>query len=417
MSGPRAAAGEMASPASPKDSASDPVMGTYARQDIVFARGEGSWLITPSGERYLDFGSGVAVNALGHAHPRLVAALTAQAGKLWHTSNVYRVEGQERVAEKLCDVTFAERVFFCNSGAEAVEGAMKLARRYHFVSGHPERNRMITFQGAFHGRTLATLAAAGNQKYLEGFAPPTPGFDNLAFGDHGALEAAINRETAGILVEPIQGEGGIRAMPPQCLKGLRELCDKHGLLLVLDEVQTGVGRTGKLFAHEWAGITPDIMAVAKGLGGGFPVGAILATADAAKGMTPGTHGSTFGGNPLAMAVAAEVLEIVTGPGFLGFIELKALRLKQALAGLKDCFPSIVDDVRGAGLLMGLKLRAAIQPASVVKAALADKLLVIGASDNTVRVMPPLIVTNEDISEGVERLQKALRCIAHQNANS
>lgn len=417
MSGPRAATGAIASPASPKDSASQSVMGTYARQDIVFARGEGSWLLTQSGERYLDFGSGVAVNALGHAHPRLVAALTAQASKLWHTSNVYRVEGQERVAAKLCELTFADRVFFCNSGAEACEGAIKLARRYHFVSGNSERNRIITFHGAFHGRTLAALAAAGNDKYLEGFAPAAGGFDTVPFGDHDALLAAVGPATAGILIEPVQGEGGVRAVPVQCLKGLRDLCDKHGLMLILDEVQTGVGRTGKLFAHELAGITPDIMAVAKGLGGGFPAGAILSTREAAKGMTPGTHGSTFGGNPLAMAVAAEVLEIVAEAKFLEAVELKALRLKQALAGLKNQFSKVVEEVRGVGLLTGLKLTSAYQPSDVVKSALLEKLLVIGASDNTVRVMPPLIVSNEEISEGVERLQNALRRVANNNAKA
>ncbi len=412
MSGSPAAVGKKAGAAPPpKGRASDAVMGTYARQDIVFVRGEGAWLTDASGARYLDFGSGVAVNSLGHAHPRLVAALKEQADKLWHTSNLYRVEGQERVAERLTEITFAERVFFCNSGAEACEGAIKLARRYHFVSGHPQRNRIITFKGAFHGRTLATLAAAGNEKYLEGFGPDMGGFESIEFGDHAALEAAIGPETAAILIEPIQGEGGVRTVPPQCLVGLRELCDKHGLLLIFDEVQCGVGRTGKLFAHEWAGITPDIMAVAKGLGGGFPVGAILATADAAKGMTPGTHGSTFGGNPLAMAVAGTVLDVVTEPGFLDAVTMKALRLKQGMARLKDQFPNIVEDVRGVGLLAGIKLKAGTAPADVVKAALAEKLLLVGAGDNTVRVLPPLNVVDEDISIGIERLAKALQRVA------
>ncbi|NOT70843.1 MAG: aspartate aminotransferase family protein [Hyphomicrobium sp.] len=382
-------------------------MGTYARQDIVFARGEGSWLYTTSGDKYLDFGSGVAVNALGHAHPRLIAALTAQANKLWHTSNLYRVEGQEVLAERLTELTFADRVFFCNSGAEACEGAIKIARRYQYVSGHPERWRIITFRGAFHGRTLTTLAAGGNEKYLEGFGPEADGFDHVAFGDHEALEKAIGPETAAIMIEPIQGEGGVRQVPPQCLVGLRELCDKHGLLLVLDEVQTGVGRTGKLFAHEWAGITPDVMAVAKGLGGGFPVGAILATAEAAKGMTAGTHGSTFGGNPLAMSVAGAVLDVVTESGFLDDVRTRTLRLKQGLASLKDQFPDIVEEVRGEGLLCGLKMKARVQPADVVKAANAEKLLLVGAGDNTVRILPPLNVTDADLSEGVERLSRAL----------
>ncbi|MBK9078478.1 MAG: aspartate aminotransferase family protein [Hyphomicrobium sp.] len=382
-------------------------MGTYARQDVVFARGEGSWLYTTSGDKYLDFGSGVAVNALGHAHPRLVAALTEQAQKLWHTSNLYRVEGQEALAGQLTELTFAERIFFCNSGAEACEGAIKVARRYQYVSGHPERWRIITFRGAFHGRTLATLAAGGNDKYLEGFGPEADGFDHVTFGDHEGLETAIGPETAAIMVEPIQGEGGIRSIPKQCLIGLRELCDKHGLLLVFDEVQTGVGRTGKLFAHEWAGITPDVMAIAKGLGGGFPVGAVLATAEAAKGMTPGTHGSTFGGNPLAMSVAREVIAIVSEPEFLDAVQARALRLKQGLARLKDLYPDLVEDLRGEGLLTGLKLKARVQPAQVVKAATAEKLLLVGAGDNTVRVMPPLNVTDADLAEGVERLSRAL----------
>ncbi|MGE3708963.1 MAG: aspartate aminotransferase family protein, partial [Hyphomicrobiaceae bacterium] len=273
-------------------------MATYARQDVVFERGDGCWLIDTKGERYLDFGSGVAVNALGHAHPHLVQALTEQAQKLWHTSNLYRVAGQERLAERLVAATFADRVFFCNSGAEACEGAIKTARRYQFVSGHQERNRIITFEGSFHGRTLATLAAAGNAKYLEGFGPDMPGFDIVPVGDRSAVEARIGPETAAIMIEPVQGEGGVRVVPADELRWLREVCDKHGLLLVLDEVQTGMGSTGKLFSHEWAGITHDVMATAKGIGGGFPLGAILATEEAAKGMTAGTHGSTFGGNPL-----------------------------------------------------------------------------------------------------------------------
>ncbi len=394
---------------------SSAVMGTYARQDLVFARGEGSWLYTTSGERYLDFGSGVAVNSLGHAHPRLIRALTAQAAKLWHTSNLYRVEGQEELAERLCALTFAERAFFCNSGAEACEGAIKIARRYQFVSGRPERNRIITFKGAFHGRTLATLAAAGNEKYLEGFAPEAGGFDHVEFGDHDALQAAIGPETAAIMIEPIQGEGGVRAVPSQCLQGIRELCDRHGLLLVLDEVQSGVGRTGKLFAHEWADIAPDVMAVAKGLGGGFPVGAILTTEEAAKGMTPGTHGSTFGGNPLAMSVAGAVLDVVTEPGFLDAVRAKSLRVKQSLASIKDRFPAIVEDVRGAGLLTGLKLKSCVTPAQAVKAAISEKLLLVAAGDNTVRVIPPLTVSDEEIAEATDRLAKSLAGIQKQLA--
>lgn len=380
------------------------VMGTYARQDLVFERGEGSWLISTTGDRYLDFGSGVAVNALGHAHPHLVAALTEQAGRLWHTSNLYRVAGQEKVAQRLAALTFADRVFFCNSGAEACEGAIKTARRYHFVSSHPERWRIITFQGAFHGRTLATIAAGGNEKYLEGFGPEVAGFDHVPLGDESAVEAAIGPETAAIMIEPIQGEGGVRVVPASFLQRLRSLCDAHGLLLVLDEVQSGVGRTGRLFAHEWAGVEPDIMAIAKGIGGGFPLGAFLATEEAAKGMTAGTHGSTFGGNPLAMSVANAVLDVILEPEFLANVQQKALRLKQGLASLKDRFPSIIEEVRGQGLLAGLKLKPPV--AELVKAAAAERLLVVGASENVMRLLPPLNVSEEEISEAIERLSRA-----------
>lgn len=389
---------------SPKNP-SPAVMSTYARQNIVFARGEGAWLETETGERYLDFGSGVAVNALGHAHPRLVAALTEQAGNLWHTSNLYRVAGQEKLAERLVASTFADKVFFCNSGAEACEGAIKAARRYHFVSGTSERWRIVTALGAFHGRTLTTLAAAGNPKYLEGFGPEAPGFDHVPFGDLAAVRDAIGPETAAVMVEPVQGEGGVHVGSAEYLRGLREICDEAGILLVLDEVQTGVGRSGKLFSHEWAGITPDIMAVAKGIGGGFPLGAVLATEQAAAGLTPGTHGSTFGGNPLATAVGSAVLEVVLEPGFLESVQQKALRLRQGLARLQDQFPLLVTEVRGQGLLAGIKVNAA--PAEVVAAALAERLLVVGAGDNVVRVLPPLTVADHEISEGIDRLSRAL----------
>ncbi len=385
------------------------VMDTYARQDIVFERGEGSWLISTTGERYLDFGSGVAVNLLGHAHPKLVEALTDQAHKVWHTSNLYRIAGQERLAERLCAVTFAEKVFFCNSGAEACEGAIKLARRYHHVCGRPERYRIITFQGAFHGRTLATIAAAGNEKYLDGFGPRMPGFDVLPLGDMAAVEAAIGPETAAIMVEPVQGEGGIRVVPAEDLRQLRELCDKHGLLLVLDEVQCGFGRTGKLFAHEWAGITPDVMAIAKGLGGGFPVGAFLATAEAAKGMVPGTHGSTFGGNPLAMAVGNAVLDVVLEPGFLEAVQQKANRLKQELARIKDEHPDVVEEIRGLGLLTGIRMKPPV--ADVLKACTAEKLLAVTAGENVLRLLPPLNITDAELSEGIARLSRALRRVS------
>ena len=388
------------------------VMGTYARQNLVFSRGEGSWLFTEAGDAYLDFASGVAVNALGHAHPRLVAALTEQAGKLWHTSNLYRVAGQEALAERLVDVTFADKVFFCNSGAEACEGAIKTARRYHFVNGAPERWRIITFEGAFHGRTLATIAAGGNPKYLEGFGEPAGGFDQVPFGDLEAVQTMIGSETAAIMIEPVQGEGGVRTASDGFLRGLRELCDANGLLLIMDEVQSGVGRTGKLFAHEWAGISPDIMAIAKGIGGGFPVGAFLATSEAAKGMTPGTHGSTFGGNPLATAVGAAVLDAVLEPGFLETVTLRANRLSQGLAQLKDEFPNVVLEVRGKGLLAGVKLAPPV--ADAVKAVIAEKLLTVGAGENVMRVLPPLNVSDAEISEGLARMRRAFAALASKS---
>jgi acetylornithine/N-succinyldiaminopimelate aminotransferase len=385
------------------------VMPTYARQNIVFEKGEGAWLVATSGERYLDFASGVAVNALGHAHPKLIAALNEQAQNLWHCSNLYRVAGQERLAERLCEVTFADKVFFTNSGAEACEGAIKLARRYHFANGHPERWRIVTFKGAFHGRTLATIAAAGNEKYLEGFGEPAPGFDLVAFGDLEAAAAAIGPETAAIMVEPVQGEGGVRVGSNQFLQGLRKLCDDNGLLLVLDEVQCGMGRTGKLFAYEWAGITPDVMAVAKGIGGGFPVGCFAATEEAAKGMVPGTHGSTYGGNPLAMAVGNAVLDAVLEPGFLEQVADTGLRLKQALARVKDEHPDVVEEVRGSGLLAGIKVKPPM--GEVVAACMAEKLLTVGAGENVVRLLPPLNVTDAEISEAVQRLSSALKRVS------
>ena len=394
------------------------VMPTYARQDVTFARGEGSWLIATNGDRYLDFASGVAVNSLGHAHPKLIAALMAQASQLWHTSNLYRVAGQETLSDKLCKAApWADKIFFCNSGAEACEGAIKTARRYQYVAGHPERTRIITFKGAFHGRTLATIAAAGNEKYLEGFGEPAPGFDVLPFGDHDALEKAVTPQTAAIMIEPVQGEGGIRPVPPQCLKGLRELCDKHGLLLIFDEVQCGLGRTGKLFAYEWAGVHPDIMAIAKGIGGGFPVGAFMASAEAAKGMVAGTHGSTFGGNPLAMAVGNAVLDEVLSPGFLDHVQQMALRFKQQLAGLKDEYPEMIEEVRGSGLLMGVRFKAAMPSGDVVKACMGEKFLAVGAGDNVVRVMPPLNVSEAEIGEAVKRLSKALKQLKVQHAKA
>ncbi len=331
---------------------------TYARSDLVFERGEGAYLFTPEGERYLDFGSGVAVTSLGHAHPKLVEALTAQAKKLWHVSNLHRIPGQERLAERLCTVTFADRVFFANSGAEAVECAIKTARRYHATNGAPKRYRLVTFAGAFHGRTLATIAAGGQAKHLEGFGPPVDGFDQVEAGDIKQVEAAIGDATAGILIEPIMGEGGMREVSWRFLQDLRALCDDKGILLVLDEVQSGMGRTGRLFAHEWAGITPDIMATAKGLGGGFPVGACLTTEAAGAGMTAGSHGSTFGGNPLAMAVGNAVLDVMLEPGFLDHVASMGLRLQAAPRRDQGRIP---DGDRGGarpGADAGLEMQAA-----------------------------------------------------------
>ena len=389
------------------DGPSPAVMETYARLNLVFERGEGSWLITEDGQRYLDFGSGVAVNALGHAHPHLISALKAQSEKLWHTSNLYRVGEQERLAERLCGATFADKVFFCNSGAEACEGVIKAARRYHYVKGDPQRWRIITFEGAFHGRTLAMLSAAGNSKHLEGFGVPADGFDHVPFADHDAVEAAITPETAGIMIEPVQGEGGVRKVPPQCLRGLRELCDKHGLLLILDEVQTGVGRTGTFFAHEQSGIVPDLMSVAKGIGGGFPLGAVLASEEAAAGLQPGTHGSTFGGNPLAMAVGNAVLDIVLQPEFLENVSRKSGLLRQRLAEIEDQFSDLVAEVRIAGLLSGLKLHDGVATGDLIASAAEERLLTVGASDNVVRLLPSLNVSEDEISDGLARLRRAL----------
>jgi len=380
-----------------------PVLPTYKRAPLAFDHGKGMRVYTTEGKEYLDFGAGIAVTSLGHAHPRLVEALTEQAQKLWHTSNLYVVPGQEKLAKRLTDATFADTVFFTNSGAEALECSIKMARKYHAAKGHPERYRIITFEGAFHGRTLATIAAGGQAKYIEGFGPKVDGFDQVPFGDQKALLAAITDATAGILIEPIQGEGGMRPVPPKTLKRLREICDKHRILLLLDEVQSGVGRTGKLFAHEWAGITPDIMAIAKGIGSGFPVGACLATEDAAQGMTAGTHGSTFGGNPLAMAVGNAVLDVMLSDGFLERVQKRGLNFKQKLAQLKDSYPDIIEEVRGEGLMMGLKTK--VPNTDFVAAALDQQLLTIGAGDNVVRLLPPLIVSDEDLTEAVGKLER------------
>ena len=381
-----------------------PVLPTYARADLEFERGEGPWLITADGARYLDFGAGIAVNAFGHAHPHLVAALTEQAQMVWHTSNIYRIPGQERLAKRLVEASFADTVFFTNSGAEALECAIKMARKYHAVAGAPERYELITMEGAFHGRTLATIAAGGQQKYLEGFGPATPGFPQVPFGDLKALKEAIGPATAGVLIEPIQGEGGIRVIPTEDLRRIRDICDDAGILLVLDEVQTGMGRTGKLFAHELAGVTPDIMAIAKALGGGFPVGACLATEAAARGMTAGTHGSTFGGNPLAMAVANAVLDLALDRGFLPHVASLGLKLKQKLAMLADQHPRVVESVRGEGLMLGLKCR--VTNTDLVQALRAEHMLTVGAGDNVVRLLPPLNIEEAHLDEAMEKLMTA-----------
>jgi acetylornithine/N-succinyldiaminopimelate aminotransferase len=392
-----------------------PLMPVFARAPLAFERGEGAWLITDKGERYLDFGAGVAVNALGHAHPHLVEALKSQADKLWHTSNLYQIPQAEKLAQRLVDHSFADVVFFANSGAEANEAALKIARKYHAAAGHPEKWRVITFLGAFHGRTLATIAAGGSAKHLEGFGPPVEGFDQVEIGNEAAVLDAIGPATAAIMIEPIQGESGINPVPPAFLKLLRRLCDENDILLIFDEVQTGIGRTGHLFGYEMSGVTPDIMSLAKGLGGGFPVGACLATRRAASGMTPGTHGSTFGGNPLAMAVGNAVLDVILAPGFLDAVKKKGLVLKQKLAGVVDRHPAAVTQIRGEGLMLGLKC---LVPNGEVAAALLDAhVLTVPAGDNVVRIIPPLIVSDQDIHDGVEKIDAALGALEKRLASA
>jgi acetylornithine/N-succinyldiaminopimelate aminotransferase len=390
-----------------------PLYNTYARADLAFERGEGAWLVTADGRRYLDFMGGIAVNVLGHAHPYLVEALKTQAEKLWHVSNIFEIPGQRELGARLVAATFADRVFFTNSGAEAIEAAVKTARRYHFGRGEPDRFRIITFEGAFHGRTLAAIAAGGQAKYIEGFGPKVEGFDQVPFGDRVALEAAIGPQTAAILIEPIQGEGGIRPVPHEELRFLRQLCDERGLLLVLDEIQTGMGRTGRLFAHEWAGITPDIMAIAKGIGGGFPLGACLATREASEAMVAGTHGTTFGGNPLAMAVGNAVLDVVLAESFLEAVRQTGLKLKQKLASLADEHRAVVEEIRGEGLMLGIKCR--VPNTDVIAAARAEGLLLVGAGDNVARLLPPLVIGDADLDEGVRRLDSALGSLVSRAA--
>jgi acetylornithine/N-succinyldiaminopimelate aminotransferase len=380
------------------------VLPTYNRAPLAFTHGQGSWLYTEDGSRYLDLGSGIAVNALGHANPDLVATLTEQAGKLWHVSNVYTIPEQERLAQMLVDKTFADTVFFTNSGTETAELAIKMARKYWYEKGEPQRTEIITFEGAFHGRSTGAIAAAGSEKMTKGFGPLMPGFRQIKWADHDAIRAAITSQTCAVMIEPIQGEGGIRSVPDQCLKGLRDLCDETGTLLIFDEVQCGMGRTGKLFAHEWSGISPDIMMVAKGIGGGFPIGAVLATETAASGMVAGTHGSTYGGNPLGCAVAARVTEIVSDPAFLDAVSAKSAQFRQGLEGLVASHPKVFEAVRGQGLILGLKCTA--PNTDVVKAGYAQHILTVAAADNVLRLLPPLNIPEADIAEALHRLDAA-----------
>jgi acetylornithine/N-succinyldiaminopimelate aminotransferase len=385
----------------------------FARIPLRFERGDGVWLITEDGQRYMDFAAGIAVNSLGHSHPHLVDALKTQAEKLWHVSNLYESPGQERLAQRLCEASFADRVFFGNSGAEALECAIKTARRFHYANGAPQRVRFVTFEGAFHGRTLATLSAGGQAKYLEGFGPRVEGFDQVPFGDVAALKAAITDETAAVLIEPVQGEGGVRVVSHEALREIRAICDAAGILLVFDEVQCGTGRTGKLFAHEWAGVSPDILAVAKGIGGGFPLGACLATEAAAKAMTPGSHGTTYGGNPLAMAVGNAVLDVILEEGFLEHVRDVTLVMKQGLASIADRYPDVISEARGEGLLMGLK--CAVPNTELVGALRGAHLLSVGAGDNVVRLLPPLTVTIDEAREALSRIETAAASLSQPRA--
>lgn len=382
------------------------VLPTYNRAPLTFVKGEGTWLIEADGRRFLDLGAGIAVNALGHAHPALVKALTDQAQALWHTSNLYHIPQQEALADRLVAETFADTAFFCNSGTEACELAVKMARKYFYDAGQPERVEIITFSGSFHGRSSAGIAAGGSEKMTKGFGPLLPGFVHLDLGDSEALNAAITDKTAAIMVEPVQGEGGIRAVPDAELQQMRALCDQHGLLLIFDEVQCGVGRTGRLFAHEWAGVTPDIMMVAKGIGGGFPLGAVLATEKAASGMTAGTHGSTYGGNPLGCAVGCAVLDVVADDAFLAEVNRKAGLMRQRLEGLVAEHPEVFEEVRGTGLMLGLKCK--VVNADVVAAGYANALITVPAADNVIRLLPPLTISDDEIAEAVTRLDAIAR---------
>ena len=378
------------------------ILPTYSRAPMNFVKGEGTWLIEADGRRFLDLGAGIAVNVLGHADPTLTEALTKQAQTLWHVSNLYQIDQQQELADRLTDATFADTVFFTNSGTEACELAVKMARKYWYDKGE-DRSEIIAFEGAFHGRSSAAIAASGAEKMVKGFGPLLPGFKQVPFADHDALRAAVTDKTCAIMIEPVQGEGGIIPIPDQCLKGLRDLCDETGTLLIFDEVQCGVGRTGKLFAHEWSGVTPDIMMVAKGIGGGFPLGAVLATEDAASGMTLGTHGSTYGGNPLACAVGNAVMKTVADPTFLDEVNRKAGKLRQKLEGLVATHPEVFAFVRGTGLMLGLK--CVVPNAEVVKAGFAHEVIVVPAAENIVRLLPPLNISDDEIDEAFNRLDR------------
>lgn len=385
------------------------ILPTYNRAPMSFVKGEGAWLIEADGRRFLDFGTGIAVNALGHAHPKLVAALTQQAEALWHTSNLYNIPAQQELADRLVEATFADTVFFTNSGTEACELAVKMARRHFYDAGQPERTDIIAFKGSFHGRSTAGIAAAGSEKMTEGFGPLLPGFTHVPWGDQDALKAAITETTAAILIEPIQGEGGIRPLCDACLKALRELCDEHGLLLMLDEVQCGMGRTGRLFAHEWAGIEPDIMMVAKGIGGGFPLGALLATEHAASAMGVGTHGSTYGGNPLACAVGCAVMREIANEDFLQNVRALSGYMRQGLEGLVANHPDVFEAVRGSGLMLGLKCK--VPNTDVLTACYGQELCTVPAADNVLRLLPPLNITEDEITDGLARLERAASALS------
>ena len=382
------------------------ILGTYARKDISFKEGKGSYVFAENGDKYLDFVQGIAVNVLGHCHEHLVKAIKEQSEKLWHVSNSFVILEQERLAKRLTDNTFADFCMFQNSGTEATEASIKIARKYFHKIGKPEKNRIITFQGAFHGRTLAALFAANNPKHTEGFGPKVDGFDQVPFADHEAIKKAINKNTAAILLETIQGEGGIKVVPDVCLKGLREICDKHNLLLILDEVQCGVGRTGDFFAFEKSGIIPDIVPIAKGIGGGFPLGVCLTTKKVSVGMTPGTHGSTFGGNPLAMSVGNAVLDIIFGKDFLENVKQKGKYFDQGLNKMKDKYPTIIAEIRGTGLIKGLKML--VDNTEFIKKLMKHKMLAIKAEENVTRLFPPLIVNNKELDEAIEKIDKACK---------